>query len=69
MEPSTVIGLVISIFAVFVIPGLIAWISLRERIVRLEERVRMHETNHHESRQILEQIREELKEIRDKLPR
>lgn len=55
----------LSISAVVILPGLIAWIALREKVVRLEERVRMHEAGSNKLDSKLDKIFEELKELRD----
>lgn len=57
----------LAVAGVLIIPGLIAWITLREKVVRLEERVKMHEEGSTKLDSKLDKIFEELKELRDEI--
>lgn len=63
IEFTTLLG----VAGVIIIPGLIAWITLREKVVRLEERVKMHEDGANKLDVKLDRIFAEIKEIRDEL--
>ena len=57
----------LAVIGVIVIPGIIAWIAIREKVVRLEERVRMHEDGATKLDGKLDKIFGELKELREDL--
>ncbi len=57
----------LSISAVVILPVLVAWITLREKVVRLEERVRMHEDGATKLDSKLDKIFTEIKDLRDEL--
>ena len=57
----------LAVGGVIIIPGLIAWIALREKVVRLEERVKMHEDGANKLDSKLDRIFAELKDLRDEI--
>ncbi|MBU3681646.1 MAG: hypothetical protein FGM16_06880 [Flavobacterium sp.] len=61
------VSTLLAIVGIIVIPGIIAWIAIREKVVRLEERVKIHESGATKIDTKLDQLFDELKELREEL--